>query len=78
MKYINFCGEVLRVPESVTFWVQCRGDEYAAPYCVNMSPLEPQNFIGEPSLDGLIRSEGYKTSKEAHARLDELLELLNK
>lgn len=78
MKYIKFCDEVMRVPESVTFWIQNRGNEYAAPYCVNMSPLDPQNFIGEPSLNGLIRSEGYRTHKEAMSRLDELLELLNK
>ena len=78
MKYIKFCDEVMRVPESVTFWVQNRDRDYAEPYCVNMSPLEPQNFIGEPSLNTLIRSEGYTTSKEAYARLDELLEMLNK
>lgn len=78
MKYIKFCGEVLRVPESVTFWVQDRGTEYAAQYCVNMSPLETQNFMGEPSLDSIIRSEGYKTSEEADERLNEILELLNK
>jgi hypothetical protein len=77
MKYIKFTDEVMRVPKSVTFWVMARGDDYACPYCVNMSPLEPQNFIGEPSTEGLIRSEGYKTREEAHARLDELLDILN-
>jgi hypothetical protein len=78
MKYIRFADEVLRVPESVTFWIMCRGDEYSAPYCVNMSPLTPQTFCGEPSLEGLIRSEGYKTQVEAIERLTQLLELLNK
>lgn len=77
MKYIKFSDEVMSVPESVTFWVMHRGDEYGYPYCVNMSPLAPQNFMGEPTMDGLLRSEGYKTSKEAHERLDELLKLLN-
>ena len=78
MKFIKFCDEVMRVPESVTVWVQNRGQEYAAPYCVNMSPLEPQNFMGEPSLNSIIRSEGYVRSEEAYTRLDELLNLLNK
>jgi hypothetical protein len=77
MKYIRFCEEIMRVPESVTFWIHCRGDEYAAPYCINMSPLEPQNAMGEPSLHSLIRSEAYETLKDARERLDELLELLN-
>ncbi len=77
MKYIKFADEVLRVPKSVTFWVMNQGSEYRAQYCVNMSPLTPQNFMGEPSTKGLIRSEGYETSEEAHKRLDELLVLLN-
>jgi len=78
MKYIKFCGEVLKVPESITFWVMNQGSCYAAQYCVNMSPLEKQNAMGEPNVNSIIRSEGYKTVKEAHKRLDELLELLNK
>lgn len=77
MKYIKFSEEVMRVPESITFWVECRGDEYAAPYCVNMSELQKQNFIGEPNLNSIIRSEGYRTAQEAHDRLNELLGLLN-
>lgn len=78
MKFIEFTGEVLRVPESVTFWIQNQGIEYTAQYCVNMSPLEPQNFMGEPNTGTIIRSEGYETFKEARERLLELLELLNK
>lgn len=79
MKYIKFCDEIMRVPNSVTFWIQNRGDDYKeSPYCVNMSPLEPQNFMGEPSLNSLIRSEGYATGEEAEERLDELLQILNK
>jgi hypothetical protein len=78
MKYIKFCDEVMRVPDSVTFWIQNQGPEYTNQYCVNMSPLEPQNFMGEPNLDSLIRSEGYGTFEEADARLNELLELLNR
>jgi hypothetical protein len=78
MKYIKFCEEVLKVPESVTFWVMNQGPEYTAQYCVNMSPLEPQNFMGEPNKNSIIRSEGYLTAKEAYTRLDKLLDLLNK
>lgn len=77
MKYIKFCGEVLRVPRSVTFWMMYQGDEYSYPFCVNMSPLEPQNFMGEPSTKNLLRSEAYKTAEEAEKRLDELLKILN-
>jgi hypothetical protein len=77
MKFIKFCGEVLKVPESVTFWVQDRGPDYSAPYVVNMSPLEIQNYMGEPSLDTIIRGECYETNAEAFERLNELLHLLN-
>ncbi len=77
MKYIKFSEEVMRVPESVTFWIMNQGDSYSAQYCVNMSPLMPQNFMGEPDTKGLIRSEGYKTFEEANDRLETLLELLN-
>lgn len=77
MKYIRFADEVMRVPESVTFWIQIRGDEYAYPYGVNMSPLEPQNFSGEPSVDSIIRGEGYRTQVEAIERLTQLLTILN-
>lgn len=77
MKYIKFSEEVIRVPESVTFWVQFIGPEYSASYCVNMSELQKQNFMGEPNLNSIIRSEGYRTAQEAHDRLNELLGLLN-
>lgn len=77
MKYIEFADEVLRVPDSVTFWIMNQGEEYSAKYCVNMSPLEPQNFMGEPSKDSIIRSEGYRTLAVAQNRLKELLTLLN-
>jgi hypothetical protein len=78
MRYIKFADEVLSVPDKVTFWVMVHGNEYAAPYCVNMSELEKQDFMGEPTVDSIIRSEGYEKREEAYARLDELLELLNK
>lgn len=77
MKYIKFCDEVMRVPDSVTFWIMCRGDAYGAPYCVNMSPLEEHDFNGEPNVNAIIRSEGYKTHKQAKNRLDQILEILN-
>ncbi len=77
MKFIEFCQEVLRVPENVTFWIMSRGNDYSAPYCVNMSVLEKPNGMGEPCEDSIIRSEGYKTLLAAEDRLKELLKLLN-
>jgi len=77
MKYLYFSDEVLRVPSSVTFWILERGKDYQAAYCVNMSELDKQNFLGEPAMDSIIRSEGYKTLKEAKKRLLEILEILN-
>lgn len=81
MKFIKFCNEVIRVPENVYFWIQSKEeDTYKYPYYVNMSILLVYTpiLLGEPGSTGLIRSEGYKSQKEALARLDELLELLNK
>lgn len=77
MKYIKFADEVLSVPEQVTFWVMNRGSDYQAQYCVNMSELKKQNFIGEPDIDTIIRSEGYVTKEEAYARLNEIFFDLN-
>jgi len=78
MKYIKFCDEIVSVPEDISFWIQIRGKEYAYPYCVNMSFLERQNFAGEPTIDSIIRSEGYITESEADDRLDEIFALLTK
>jgi len=77
MKCIRFAAEIMVISESVTFWIQNRGSDYSCPYCVNMSFLESQNFMGEPSLDTIIRSEGYETGKEARSRLNELFKLLS-
>jgi hypothetical protein len=77
MKFIEFCEEVLRVPENVTFWIMSRSYDYSAPYCVNMSILEKPNSMGEPCEKSIIRSEGYKTLSGAKDRLKELLKLLN-
>jgi hypothetical protein len=77
MKFIRFCDEVIGISTNITFWIQDRGKEYRLRYCVNMSPLVPQNFVGEPSLEGLLRSEGYLTYEEANNRLKELLVMLN-
>jgi hypothetical protein len=76
MKVIKFCEEVIVISQSVTFWVMNQGEEYASQYCVNMSVLEKQDFMGEPTKSSIIRSEGYKTSKEAHARLNGILKEL--
>lgn len=70
MRCIKFCEEVMLINEGVTFWVENRGDEYATPYCVNMSVLEKQNMIGEASIDSIIRSEAYETNEEAYSRLE--------
>lgn len=77
MKFIKFCGEVLSVPANVTFWIQNRGSDYCAPFCVNMSFLEKQGFDGDPALDSIIRSEAYESLISAQSRLDFLLNILN-
>lgn len=78
MKFIKFAEEVLRVPKSVTFWIMDQGNDYKARYCVNMSSLEKQDFMGEPTKSSIIRSEGYEDLEKAETRLNKLLELLNK
>jgi hypothetical protein len=77
MKYIKFCNEVLSVPENVTFWVMSRSRNFETPWCVNMSYLEKQNNSREPCIDTIIRSESYRTEKEAHKRLDDIFNILN-
>jgi hypothetical protein len=76
MKVIKFCEEVIAFSQDVTFWVMNQGNEYRAQYCVNMSALEKQDMMGEPTRSSIIRSEGYETSKEAHARLNGILKEL--
>lgn len=76
MKVIKFCEEVIVISQSVTFWVMNQGEEYRAQYCVNMSVLEKQDMMGEPTKGSIIRSEGYETSEEAHARLNAILKEL--
>ena len=76
MQCIKFCGEIMLINESITFWVENRGKEYSAPYCVNMSVLEKQNLMGEPNIDSIIRSEGFVTFEEANERMNEIWNLL--
>ena len=78
--FIKFSGEILRVPESVTFWMKFCPSNFKLQYLVIMSSLEKQekfNADGEPGIESIIRIESYRTFDEADKRLNRLLNILN-